>query len=310
MNARPQVSVILPFYDGAAWLPRAIESVRSQHGVRWELLVVDDGSREDPMPIIEARKDRRIRGLRIPHAGKGAALNCGLRQAAAPAVCFLDQDDIMLPGRLSLQMDALERDPTLDGVYSDYERRREDGGIIDRFVSRQVGLEEALHLTSLGRSPVTMQTLLLRKRCIEALGGFSRTPELNGLDDVEFFVRLFLSQARLRYVPGTVQAWVRHGGNFSRSSAFQEARLHWLRRIGQLARHHPALRREVRNFVFHARTMRGLYFLEQGRPREAVGEFLLAARARPLRPNNCYLLLKAVWSSLAPRRPMIETPSA
>lgn len=310
MNARPEVSVILPFYDGSAWLPRAIESVRSQQGVRWELIVVDDGSRENPLPIIGARKDRRIRCLRIPHAGKGAALNCGLRHAAAPAVCFLDQDDIMLPGRLSRQMDALERDPALDGVYSDYERRRQDGRIIDRFIPRQVSPGEALHLTSLGRSPVTMQTLLLRKRCIEALGGFNQALELNGLEDVEFFVRLFLAQARLRYVPGAVQAWVRHGGNFSRSSAFQEARLHWLRRLGRLAGHHPGLRREARNFVFHARSMRGLYFLEQGRPREAVGEFLLAARARPLRPNNYYLLLKAVWGSLVPRRPMSETPRA
>ncbi len=308
MTLRPDVSVILPFHNGSAWLPRAIESVRSQEGVCWELLVVDDGSEETPLPIIGALQDRRVRCLRFPHAGKGAALNRGLRHAAAPAVCFLDQDDVMLPGRLSLQMEALEREPDLDGVYSDYERRRQDGRPIDRFISRQVTAEEALHLTSLGRSPVTMQNLLLRKRCIEALGGFTPAPGLNGLDDVEFFVRLFLSRARLRYVPGTVQAWILHERNFSRSAAFHEARLHWLRRLRDLAARHPELQREIENFEFHARTMRGIFFLERRRPREAFWEFLRAARARPLRLNNTYLLLKALAEALLPSRPRASSP--
>lgn len=295
---RPEVSVVLPFHEGAAWLARAVESVRSQQGVAWELLVVDDGSRESPAPILERFGDPRILSWRIAHAGKGAALNSGIRRARAPAVCFLDQDDIMLPGRLARQVEALARDPGLDGVYSDYERRFDDGRPIDRFVSRQVTPAEALRLTAAGRGPVTMQTLLLRKACIEKLGGFSEAPELCGLDDLEFFVRLFLIEARLRYVPGTVQAWVRHERNFSRSAAFHDARLHWLRCLKELAARHPVLRREQGAFAFHARTMRGIYCLEQRRPRRAVGEFFHAVRARPLRWDGYYLLLKAALLSL------------
>ncbi len=149
-----------------------------------------------------------------------------------------------------------------------------------------------------------MQTLLLRKACIEKLGGFSEARELCGLDDLEFFVRLFLIGARLRYVPGTVQARVRHERNFSRSAAFHDARAHWLRCLEELAARHPVLRREQGAFAFHARTMRGIYGLEQRRPRRAVGEFFHAVRARPLRWDGYYLLLKAVLLSLGtpPRR--------
>jgi len=310
LTVQPEVSVILPFYEGSAWLARAVESVRSQQGVGWELLVVDDGSPESPEPILARFRDRRILSRRISHAGKGAALNCGIRHARAPAVCFLDQDDIMLPGRLARQLEALAQEPGLDGVYSDYERRWDDGRPIDRFISRQVTPGEALRLTAAGRGPVTMQTLLLRKRCIEALGGFSEAPELSGLDDLEFFVRLFLGGARLRYVPGTVQVWVRHERNFSRSAAFQEARRHWLRRLEELAARHPGLRRERGAFAFHARLMRGIHGLEQRRPQEAVGEFLHAVRARPLRWEGHYLLLKAVVLALGPARRRRKTPAA
>jgi glycosyltransferase involved in cell wall biosynthesis len=298
--ARTEVSVILPFYNGAAWLRGSIESVRSQQGVEWELIVVDDGSPERADEVIAQLRDDRIRLIRIQHAGKGAALNAGIRHSRADQICFIDQDDLMLPGRLSLQVQALNRAAGLDGVYSDYERRCGDGRPIDIFTSRQVAPEEAIHLMAIGQSPVTMQTLLLKKRRIEALGGFSERLELTGLDDVDFFVRLFLARPLLRYIPGIVQAWVRHDKNFSGSAAFHEARLHWLQQVRDLAARHPMLRRESRNFVFHARTMRGIHCLERHRPRQAFAELLRAARARPSRLNTYYLLLKAMVLSVRP----------
>ncbi len=300
-TARPEVSVILPFYNGSAWLSGTIESVRSQQGVEWELIVVDDGSPESADEVIAQIGDDRVRPIRIRHAGKGAALNAGIQHSRADLICFIDQDDIMLPGRLSLQVKAVNQDAGLDGTYSDYERRRDDGRLIDVFTSRQLAPKEALLLMATGRSPVTMQTLLLRKRCIEVLGGFSERPELTGLDDVEFFVRLFVARLRLRYVPGTVQAWVRHERNFSSSEAFQEVRLRWLQRLDELAVRHPELRFETRNFRFHARTMRGIHRLEQRRPRQAVGELLKAALARPARLNTYYLLSKALALSVLPK---------
>ena len=79
----PQVSVILPCYEGERWLRRAIESVTAQTGASWELVVVDDGSSLSPKEIVQSFQDERIRLYRIAHAGKGAALNRGAAESRA-----------------------------------------------------------------------------------------------------------------------------------------------------------------------------------------------------------------------------------
>jgi len=300
---RPRVSIVLPYYEGRRWLARAVDSIRRQTEPGWELLIVDDGSVDAAPGALYGIHDPRVRWLRIAHAGKGAALNQGVRHARADVICFLDQDDVMLPERLSVQLSGLRRHPAAEGVYSDYERRCEDGHLIDRFISRPVTSAEGLHAMAVGRSPVTMQTLLLRKPALEAVGGFSERPELTGLDDLEFFVRLFLSGAALHYVPGVVQSWTRHERNYSGSASFHDARAHWLDHLNRLAERHPALRPEVRHFRFHARTMRGIHFLGTSRPRAAVREFVPAVLAKPGSPNAYYLLLKSIVLALqAPAR--------
>ncbi|HSO60485.1 MAG TPA: glycosyltransferase family A protein [Desulfobacterales bacterium] len=290
----PNVSVILPYYEGLRWLPRAVESVRQQTEKTWELIVVDDGSEEDPGPFLQRLDDNRVKFFRINHAGKGAALNHGVGNARGEMVCFIDQDDIMLPGRLATQLRGLEHERHADGVYSDYERRHEDGRFIDRFISWQVTPEEAVHQMAVGRGPVTMQTIMLKKAFYEELGGFSNQLELTGLDDLEFFVRLFLSQPVMVYAPGVVQGWVLHERNYSKTRDFQEARLHWLARLAELARLHPMLEKELKHYRFHSHCMRGMYFLETGYPGYAVADLFKALRLNPFSLNTSYLFIKAL----------------
>jgi hypothetical protein len=179
-------------------------------------------------------------------------------------------------------------------VYSDYERRHEDGRLIDQIINQQVTAEEAIHLMAVGRSPVTMQTIMLKRAFYEKLGGFSNDLELTGLDDVEFFVRLFLAQPKLVYAPGVVQGWVLHKRNYSRTRDFQKARLHWLTRLAELARRHPMLEKELKHYQFHSYCMRGMYFLETGSAGLAVADLFKALRLKPSSLNTCYLLIKSL----------------
>lgn len=293
----PKVSIILPYYEGRRWLPRAVESVRQQTEKAWELIVVDDGSEEGPGPFLQRLEDDRVRLLRIDHAGKGAALNHGVGNARGEIICFIDQDDIMLPLRLETQLRGFEHGRHVDGVYSDYERRHEDGRPIDQFISRKATPEETIRLMAVGRSPLTMQTLMVKKSAHARINGFSADPRLTGLDDADFFVRLVLSGAYLSYEPGVVQCWVKHGQNYSGSTMFQTARLQWLKRLEHFAEEHPMLRRELKHFGFHAYSMRGLYFLENGQPGKAVAALRCALKFKPFSTNTVYLLLKAMLVS-------------
>ncbi|MFA6411097.1 MAG: glycosyltransferase [Syntrophales bacterium] len=297
---KPQVSVVLPYYEGEKWLLRSVNSVLSQGDVTRELIVVDDGSSQSPIPVLQAIQSDSLRLIRIDHAGKGAALNKGVSDAKADLVCFIDQDDIMNPGRLKLQYNAFLDHPQTDVVYSDYERVYDDGRLIDHFISHQATNRECLKSMARSTGLISMQTIMIKRSTFHEIGGFSNDIQLTGLDDAEFFVRLFASAAVLKYVPGIVQKWVLHGQNYSESADFQQTRLILLKYLSNYAINNQSIREILPYFQYHAFFMRGLFYLERGLTDQAMHEFLKAVRVRPLNLNGYYLLLKSWTKKMSP----------
>ena len=115
----PLVTVGLPFFDEAQYLGEAIRSVLAQSITDFELILVDDGSRDDSLAIARSFADPRIRVL-----GDGerrhlpARLNEIVREARAPFVARMDADDVMHPTRLARQLAAIEAEPKCDAVGS------------------------------------------------------------------------------------------------------------------------------------------------------------------------------------------------
>lgn len=104
----PLVSVILPVYNRAGWVARAVDSVLAQTHRHLELLVVDDGSTDDTRRVLESFGPR-ITVVEQPHAGAEAARNLGLERARGEFVAFIDSDDVWYPDRLSAQLPLLGR---------------------------------------------------------------------------------------------------------------------------------------------------------------------------------------------------------
>ena len=138
-----------------------------------------------------------------------------------------------------------------------------------------------------------MQTIMMKKSTFHEIGGFSNDIQLTGLDDAEFFVRLFASGVVLKYVPGLVQKWVLHGQNYSESADFQQARLTLLKHLSKHAKNNSFVREELPYFQYHAFFMRGIFYLERGLADQAMQEYLKAVKVRPLNLNGYYLLLKS-----------------
>ena len=105
----PRVSVIIPVYNRAHTLGRAVQSVLKQTFRDFEIIVVDDGSRDATMPTVEGFHDSRVRFLRHEqNRGAAAARNTGIRVARGEYLAFLDSDDEWLPEKLSDQIALLE----------------------------------------------------------------------------------------------------------------------------------------------------------------------------------------------------------
>src|SRR5258706_13067475 len=107
----PDISVVLATYDGRHSLPRAIGSVLAQDGVRFELIVVDDASRDGTADYLATLCDPRVRAITAErNGGPGAARNLGLKTARAGIVAFFDSDDAYLPPPLAAPPAALVAD--------------------------------------------------------------------------------------------------------------------------------------------------------------------------------------------------------
>ena len=117
------VSVIMIFLDGEPFIDEAVRSVLAQRYEHWEILLVDDGSRDRSTDIARrfaAEKPGRIRYLEHPgheNRGMSASRNLGIRHARGEFVAFLDADDVWLPAKLERQVAVMEREPEAAIVY-------------------------------------------------------------------------------------------------------------------------------------------------------------------------------------------------
>ena len=115
----PFFSIILPTYNRAYLLPKAIESVLSQTFVDWELIIVDDGSTDNTKELIEAYSNERIRYIYQINQERSAARNKGIENATGEYICFLDSDDYFLPEKLETIFSFIQQKNEKKAIFYD-----------------------------------------------------------------------------------------------------------------------------------------------------------------------------------------------
>lgn len=162
----PLISVLMPAYDSERYIAQAIESVLAQTVSDWELIVVDDRSRDNTRQIVEhfAGKDPRIR-LYVNDSNCGAARtrNRGLDLCRGAYVALLDSDDIWYADKLAVQLALAEKEQA-DIIYCSYSIIDENGEkqCKDFIVPESTTLEDTLK-----KSVISCSTALLKKEVVE-----------------------------------------------------------------------------------------------------------------------------------------------
>ncbi|MGE3306516.1 MAG: glycosyltransferase family 2 protein [Rhizobiaceae bacterium] len=167
------LSVILPVRDGEKYIDAAIASIRAQTFGDFELLVIDDGSRDGTAAIVErhAAADPRIRLL--PNGGAGglvSALNFALSQAQAPLIARMDADDIAMPDRFERQMARMLAEPDLQVLGGGYIEIDGDGREGPAVTPPQTHDEIVRVLQRV--NCIAHPTVLMRRPALEAVGGY------------------------------------------------------------------------------------------------------------------------------------------
>lgn len=181
------VSVIVPMFDASRFLRETVGSVLGQTYPNWELLLVDDGSR-DETPEIAATflADSRIRYLRQANAGVSAARNRGFAQSCGEYVAFLDADDVWLPKNLELKVDYLKRNPDIGLVHGDLEVIDEDSHETGEVhCGREGWILDSLLLWDGDNIPAP-SNVLFRRFCLEQIGPFDQALSTAADQDLYF----------------------------------------------------------------------------------------------------------------------------
>lgn len=118
------VSVVIPTYNRANLLPRAVRSALACVEDGDEILIADDGSTDATAQVLAPFGDR-VRHVQLPHAGAGVTRNRGIAAATRPLIAFLDSDDEWLPDKLRLQRAVMHQRPDVLFCFSDFRVRTE-----------------------------------------------------------------------------------------------------------------------------------------------------------------------------------------
>lgn len=121
------VSIVTPVYNGAKYVCETIDSVLRQTYANWEMIVVDDGSKDNSAEIINeyVRRDKRIVLLRQANGGSASARNNGIRNAKGQYIALLDADDLWEPDFLESQLALMKRKSAIV-VHASYKRINEN----------------------------------------------------------------------------------------------------------------------------------------------------------------------------------------
>src|ERR1039457_2632426 len=119
-NGMIKASVIVPTFNRGYILGEAIQSILDQTYPLFEVIIVDDGSTDDTVEVVNRFKDGRVRLIQHSmNSGVAAARNSGLKAAQGDLISFLDSDDLWSPDKLALEVKFLAGHPEVDGVFTD-----------------------------------------------------------------------------------------------------------------------------------------------------------------------------------------------
>ena len=168
----PQVSVITTIYNGAAFIDRAVSSVLNQTFANFEYIIVNDGSTDNTLELLNelATKDPRIQVISLSRVGRIDALNTAVRRARGEYIANIDIDDLAFCNRLEAQIKALEQDPNI-GVIGGAYRIKNDirNEVFDRTPPTS---HEALLKLMVKQIPFAHSVATFRKRAWEQAGGY------------------------------------------------------------------------------------------------------------------------------------------
>ena len=215
---KPLVSILIPAYNSSEWLPETLRSAIAQTWDRKEIIVVDDGSKDDTLAIARQFESEQVKVVTQKNQGAAATRNNAFSLCKGDYIQYLDADDLIAPDKISLQMEASGQSQNkrilLSGSWGNFMYRYHRTRFIPSALWCDLSPVEWL-VRKMGQN-LYMQTAswLVSRELVEAAGPWDT--RLLGDDDGEFFCRVLLASEGVRFVP-EAKVYYRSSGTSSLS---------------------------------------------------------------------------------------------
>ncbi len=182
------ISVVIPAYNAERTISKTVESVQKQTVSDIEIIVIDDGSTDRTLELIQGIQDERLKIFSYKNGGLPVARNRGISRARGEFISFIDADDMWTPDKLELQLAALQQHPEAGVAYS-WTSYFMDGQEESVFPYAPVFFEGNVYDKLLVNNIVgNGSNILVRRKAIESVGEFE--PTLKSCEDWDFYIRL------------------------------------------------------------------------------------------------------------------------
>jgi glycosyltransferase involved in cell wall biosynthesis len=257
--ATPLVSAVIPTYNRSGFVRIAVGTAVAQTypTAGLEIIVVDDGGRDDTEQVLAREFGSRVRYLKKDNGGVSEARNFGMKAARGQYLALLDDDDEWLPTKIERQVELLEQRPAVGMVITDVERMDEARKGFEIFRRREFIPEDGWVLRHVLRNPaLAPASAMLRREVFETVGGFDK--RLRTAEDLDFHLRVALRYQEAVIAEPLTRAMRGHQG----LSALSRTNRDYLDVIERFVAAHPdavdQADRDAALFWAHTRNARGL----------------------------------------------------
>ncbi|MBS1088084.1 glycosyltransferase family 2 protein [Gluconobacter wancherniae] len=236
MKSTPSVCVVVPYYNGSKWIRRAIESIYRQTVAASEVIVVNDGSKNEEKDMLYLlAKEYPFTIIDKKNGGQGSARNAGVSHSTSEFICFLDQDDFYLDDHIyNLVMAIPKKDLRFGFVYGDAVEADGFGNIVRSSMITEHASHPKRNITDLLRNDmfVLPSASIISRKAFDAVGGFDE--QFTGYEDDDLFMRIFRKGYTNYFINKSVYVWCIHSDSTSYSIRMLRSRFLYFKKLAGL----------------------------------------------------------------------------
>ncbi|MDV2469864.1 glycosyltransferase [Acinetobacter chinensis] len=216
----PLVSVIIPCYNHEKFIQESIQSVMDQTYSRMELIVIDDGSKDNSVQKIEEMRsacESRFEHFQFifrENRGLSRTLNQGLSLAHGDYFSTVASDDIMLPEKTVTQLDVFKKDPLITAVFGAHQYIDDESKVVSvkKGAYREFSFQEIFY----HQHDIPASSQMIRLSYLRDIGGYNENTKV---EDWDLWLRLTESGAKLVYIPDVIVGYRMHDNNLSKDKS-------------------------------------------------------------------------------------------